>query len=334
MACSECVMSVDLSIIIVNWNTKDLLKQCLYSLRKHCGGPRNEIIVVDNASGDGSAEMVQNRFPEVKLMEAGTNLGFGRANNLAIPYSTGKHVLFLNPDTIMLKGTTEKMIKFIQDNPGVGALGCKMKSPADSHLPDAEAHTLGLQWFPSLLTELFSILFLTDSTIQVFKKFLPYHDPTKSGYVVKLFGGCFMVRREVLESVGSFDERFFMYGEDGDHSRRIVNAGWKLYYMSEAEIIHMVGKASEKAGRSFSFIMKCESICKYMDKYYGTKGKLLYTWIIFWGALFRLVVLLGLRIISFIITPLKKINYKHGFEKNLTLIKWSLHLSKLDVRQS
>lgn len=319
-------MSVELSIIIVNWNTKELLEQCLYSLRQHCGGPENEMIVVDNASGDGSADMVRNLFPEVKLIEAGSNLGFGRANNLAIPYSTGRHVLFLNPDTIMLKGTTEKMLKFMQDNQHVGALGCKMKSPPDSHFPDAEAHDLGLQWYPSLLTELFSVLFLTYKTIQVFKKFLPYQAPSKSGYVVKLFGGCLMVRKKVLESVGSFDERFFMYVEDADLSRRIVNAGWKLYYMSEAEIIHIVGKASEKAGSSFSFIMKCESVYKYMDKYYGTRGRILYRWIILGGALIRLAGLTIIRTILFITRPFKRFSFQNKFEKNLTLIKWSLRL--------
>jgi len=328
-------MSVELSIIIVNWNTKELLEQCIDSLKQHCGVPeKTEIIVVDNASEDGSADMVRNLFPEVKLLESGSNLGFGKANNLAIPYSRGRYVLFLNPDTIMLKGTTEKMLKFMQDTPGVGALGCRMKSPPDAPLPHSEAHSLGLQWFPSLLTELFSILFLTDRTIQMFKKYLPYHDPMISGYVVKLFGGCLLVRREVLETVGSFDERFFMYAEDADLSRRIVNAGWKLYYMSEAEIIHIAGKASEKAGKDFSFIMKSESIYKYMDKYYGTKGKILYRWIIFGGAFLRLMALLVLKTASYIITSLKKFNFKYKLEKNLTLIKWSLRLSKLDVCQS
>ena len=323
-------MSVDLSIIIVNWNTKDLLKECLYSLRQHCGGPGNEIIVVDNASGDGSADMLRNHFHEVRLIESGSNLGFGRANNLAIPYATGRYVLFLNPDTLMLKDTTEKMLKFMRDNPGVGALGCKMKSPPDSPAPSAEAHSLGMQWLSlSLMKELFSFMFLTDGITRFFKNYLPCQDPMKSGYVVKLFGGCLMVRREVLESVGTFDERFFMYAEDSDLSRRIVNAGWKLHYMSEAEIIHIAGKASEKAGSSFPVMMKCESICKYMEKYYGTAGKSLYICTIFLRALITLGALMFLRATSFIIIPLRRLNYKHGFEKNLTLIKWSLRISKL-----
>lgn len=327
-------MNIDLSIIIVNWKTRDLLEQCLYSLRQHCGNSRTEVIVVDNASADGSSDMVKSIFPEVKLIEAVSNLGFGRANNLALPYANGRYVLFLNPDTVMLKDTTEKMINFMQDNPGVGALGCRMKSPPDSNDPDAQAHDLGLQWPPSLLKELFAFLFLTDKTIHKFKKYLPYQDPTKSGYVVKLFGGCLMVRKEVLESVSPFDERFFMYAEDADLSRRIVNAGWKLYYMSDAEIIHIAGKASEKAGSNFASMMKCESISKYMDKYYGAKGKILYSWIIFVRALFYLIALMILRVISVIITPFKKINYDHGFKKNSALIKWSLRLSNPDIRPS
>jgi hypothetical protein len=317
-------MGVDLSIIIVNWNTKEFLEKCLCSLRQNCVGPGYQILVVDNASGDGSVDMVREHFPEVRIIESGSNIGFGRANNLAIPYSVGRNVLFLNPDTIMLKDTTEKMLKFMEDNPRVGALGCRMKSPADSDMADAEAHNLGLQWVPSLWNELFSVLFLTDRIIRMFRRYLPYHDPTKSGYVVKLFGGCLMVRKEVLESVGSFDDRFFMYAEDADLSRRIVNAGWKLYYMSDAEIIHISGKASEKAGSGFSSMMKCESICKYMEKYYGKQGKILYRSVIFARALMSLIMLQLLRIVSFIVAPRKTIDHRHGFEKNLALIRWSL----------
>lgn len=324
-------MKIEISIIIVNWNTKEMLKNCVLSLLDESDPEKTEIIVVDNASGDGSVEMMRADFPQVGLIESGSNLGFGKANNLAIPHTIGQYVLFLNPDTIMLEGTMEKMFNFMQNNPEVGAIGCKMKSPPDSSHPDAAAHTLGLQWFPSLSTELFSFLFLTDRTIERFKEYLPYHDPTKSGYVLKLFGGCLMVRREVLESVGTFDERFFMYGEDGDLSRRIVNAGWKLYYMSEAEIIHVVGKSSEKAGKGFSLIMKCESMCKYMEKYYGTKGRILYRWLIGGGALFRFAALLVIKMLSFIIVPFRNLDYKQGFEKYLTIIKWSLHLAKPDV---
>lgn len=180
---------MELSIIIVNWNTRELLKDCLNSITKKTDPEDVQIIVVDNASSDGSREMVEYLFPNVHLINSGGNIGFARANNIAIPYCTGRYVLFLNPDTIMLKDTTEKMLTFLRANPDVGALGCKMKSPPGSHIADAEGHFLTLQWlFPSLLTELFSILFLTDKTIQVFKKYLPYQDPMKSGYVVSLFG--------------------------------------------------------------------------------------------------------------------------------------------------
>ena len=328
-------MRVDLSIIIVNWNTRDLLGHCLWSLRQYCGGPNYEIIIVDNASGDGSAAMVQDNFPEVKLIESAANLGFGRANNLGLFYAAGRYVLFLNPDTMMLQDTTEKMTNFMDEHPEVGALGCKMKSPYGSDLPVSEAHDLGLQWSPpTLMKELFSFTYLTNNIIQAFKKYLPYHDPMKSGYVVKLFGGCLMVRQDVLDIVGAFDERFFMYAEDADLSRRIINAGWKLYYMSEAEIIHVAGQASKKAGNSFAPMMKCESISKYMDKYYGAKGKILYNSSIFVRALFHLIALFILRSISSFITPLKKLNYKDGSNKNLTLIKWSLRFTEPDVRKS
>jgi len=327
----DCVMKNvkrDIVIIIVNWNTKEMLKDCLYSIMQTKGNLRLQIIVVDNASSDGSSEMVQNLFPEVQLINSGGNIGFARANNLAIAHSDAPFILFLNPDTLVSENSINSMVDFLRSNPSIGALGCKMKDDKGRVQP------LGLQWFPSPLTELFNILFVSAKTIEKIKKYLPYKDPDQSGYVSKLYGGCLVVRRDVLEQVGYFDERFFMYGEDVDLCKRIINGGWKLYYLSEAEVIHLVGGASRKTSDQFSTLMKCESISKLMQKYYGDKGKIFYRIVVFGGSIVRLSTLLILKSVSYFSFIGRNIKYEKSYSKYIAMIKWSLDLQKPIIKDS
>ncbi len=324
---------MQITIIIVNWNTKEYLKDCLHSIHKFTNPKLAEVIVVDNASSDGSYEMVRKYFPSVRLIDSKGNIGFARANNLAIPLANSEFVLFLNPDTLIVNDTIDKLISFMNDHNHVGAIGCKMRSNYDSAnanaiIHDADAHMLGWQWFPSPLTELFSSLFVSERTIPNLKKILPYHDPKKSGYVSKLYGGCLMVRREVLEKVGYFDERFFMYCEDVDLSRRIIDGGWKLYYMSETEIIHFARGSSSKVADHFSTLMQCESMSKLMQKYYGVKGKILYILIILFGSSVRLIVLFLLICVSNFSSIERTTKLKESIYKYIALIKWSLKLKK------
>lgn len=300
-----------------------MLKNCLYSLREHSNDQEVKVIVVDNASRDGSSEMVQAAFPEVQLIHSGGNIGFARGNNLAIPYANTPFVLFLNPDTMVTRDSIKNLIDFMKANPSVGALGCKMK------YPDGTVQNLGLQWFPSPLTELVNILFLSENTIRKFHKYLPYKNPEHSGFVSKLYGGCLMVRREIFEQIGYFDDRFFMYGEDVDLCQRILKNGWKLYYLSEAQIIHIGAGASNNSSSQFSTLMMCESILKLMEKYYGNNGKLMYRLVIFTGSQFRLLVLLFLKVLSlFGLLSVSGENLKGLYNKYLTMLKWSLKLQK------
>lgn len=320
-------MTKDLSIIIVNWNTKDLLRDCLFSIRKSAANYKLQIIVVDNASSDDSQAMVKTLFPEVRLINSGGNIGFARANNLAIPYADTPFILFLNPDTIVLENSISDMIDFMKNNLSVGGLGCKIKDK------DGKVQPLGLQWFPSPLTEFLSLLFISKGSRETFKRYLPYKNPQESGTVSKLYGGCLMVQREVLEQVGYFDERFFMYGEDVDFCRRIINGGWKLYYLSKAEIIHLCGGASRKSTSQFSTLMKCESISKLMKKYYGKRGLLLYKVAILTGSLVRLIILGTLKALSGLSLIRPKINFRESFNKYKAMMKWSLNLEKPLVKE-
>jgi GT2 family glycosyltransferase len=198
---------------------------------------------------------------------------------------------------------------------------------------DGGAHTLGLQWFPSPFTELLQMLLFSDKMIQRLKRYLPYKNPNESGYVSKLYGTCLMVRREVLEQIGYFDERFFMYGEDVDLCRRITDAGWKLYYMSEVKIAHLVAGASGNSTNQFSTLMKCESISKLMEKYYGKVGKLSYRIAIAIGSQVRLILLCALKTLAFLrIVPAQKITFESSFRKYVAMMKWSLGLERPVIR--
>ncbi len=311
-----------LSIIIVNWNTREMLADCLSSLREHTDSNKVKLLVVDNASKDGSSEMVQAQFPWVHLIKSGGNIGFGKANNLAMPHANTQFVLFLNPDTIALKNSIGKMIDYMESDPTLGALSCKMK------YPDGSVQPLGLQWFPSPLTELISMLIISQKTHRGFKAYLPYIDPNENSYVSKLYGGCLMVRKSVLDQVGWFDERFFMYGEDVDLCRRITDKGWKLYYLSDAEIIHLCGGAGAETSNNFSVLMKCESISKLMQKYYGTLGSLLYRIVIFSGSIFRLLILAVLQLVSKCSEIGHNIDFRSAYRKYIAMIKWVLNLEK------
>jgi GT2 family glycosyltransferase len=266
-------------------------------------------------------------FPEVNLINSGGNLGFARANNLAIPKCDTPFILFLNPDTLIIDDSLQVMIEFMKDNAQIGAVGCKMKDA------DGLVQPLGLQWFPSPLTELLGLLFISTGSRKLIKKYLPLKDPEMSGPVSKLYGGCLMVRREVLNRVGYFDERFFMYGEDVDLCRRIHEDGWKLYYLSEAEIIHLCGGASGKTISQFSTLMKCESISKLMGKYYGKKGLILYKLAIFSGSQIRLLILRFLKLLLSVTSSQSRLNYDESLNKYKAMVKWSLNLQKPVVKE-
>lgn len=316
---------MDVSIIIVNWNTRDQLETCLRTVAACSQNLAVQTIVVDNDSSDGSREMVSGNFPWVLLQNSGGNLGFARANNLALERASAPLILFLNPDTELREGALEKMVEFMRGNPSVGALGCKIRGGA------GEVEELGLQWFPSPLTVLVDFLFVSRLTLRKFQRFLPYHDPDHSGYVNKLFGACLMVRQAVLAQVGSFDDRFFMYCEDVDLCRRIQVAGWKLYYLSEVEIVHWGATASAKAPGLFSVLMMCESFSKLMRKHHGALGSVGYRCIAFLGSQIRLLMLLFRKGASGLRGKADG-SMQGSRRKYLAITRWALGLDKPLIR--
>ena len=310
------------SIIIVNWNSREMLKDCLNSLYKTLTDITFEIIVVDNDSADQSIEMVEAEFPEVIVINSGGNLGYARANNMGIGRAKYDNLLILNPDTIVKRGTIKSMLEHLQSDQETGLVGCRAVDL------NGNVQELGLQWFPSPSKELLKLLFISENSIQKFKKYLPYQNPDISNYVSAMFGMCLMIRKEVIEQVGSFDERFFMYAEDFDLCYRLRQKGWKLYYMSNVEIIHVGGGTSQNSFSAFPTLMMRESISQLMEKYYGKSGVLRYKLALLLGSLVRLTLLYLMKIKDQLGSCSKKDQINQSINKYFTMFKWSVNLER------
>jgi len=257
----------DLSIIVVNWNTRELLRGCLASLPAAAAGLDRETLVVDNASRDGSAAMVQGEFPTVRLIESGGNLGFSRANNLALraadPASAA--VLLLNPDTVCPPGSLTQLHAILRATPDaaavapllVGAGGRPGVSGGD--FPAVRHHLLSCidpqrRWLPRPLRRA-GLGRIPD----------PAEPPGPIDYVT---GACMMIRREALARVGLLDERFFMYFEETDWCRRARDAGWRVYLRTDVTVVHLEGRAAEQAS-AFSLAQFQRSYRLFVAKHYG-----------------------------------------------------------------
>jgi len=235
---------MELSVIIVNYNVRRFLESALTSVRRALEGIESEVFVVDNASDDGSAEMVRAKFPEVHLLENTRNLGFARANNLALAQARGRFLLLLNPDTLVQEDTFRVMLAFFRQTSDAGIAGCRILNPDGSfQLPCrrsfptpwvAFTKTFGLSaLFPkSHLFGQYNLTFLSD----------------EATYPVDAVSGSFMmVRREAYEKVGGLDEDFFMYGEDLDWCYRVMQAGFRVYYVHTTKIIHFKGESTRRS---------------------------------------------------------------------------------------
>jgi len=246
---------MDLSIAIVNWNGVAVLRNCLDSIFGTSQGIQFEVIVVDNASHDESVAVVETEFPQVQLLRNRQNLGFAAANNQAFAVARGRYVLLLNNDTVVLGGALAKSVRYLDDNPNVGALGCRIE------FPDRSFQTSCFRF--SGLLELFLVRLLPLGTVANERLDMgrywgrQFNEPTE----VDVVAGCFMlVRREVIGAVGGLDEDFFMYGEDEEWCSRIKRAGWRVIYFPGSTIIHLHRFSSKRARRALSVIESMSSV--------------------------------------------------------------------------
>jgi N-acetylglucosaminyl-diphospho-decaprenol L-rhamnosyltransferase len=313
-----------LTIVIVNWNGGELLLRCLDSIRASQVPFPVKVIVVDNNSADGSRERAQREFPEFTVINSGGNLGFGRGNNQARPLVDTPMVLFLNPDTELRPDTLQRVVECLESRSDVGALGCKMV------YPDGTVQEQGLQWFSNPATVFLELLLPEWARRGWVQRLLPRVDPLQSGEVGKLYGGFILARREVLERAGWFDERYFMYAEDGDLSRTIRELGWKLHYCAEAEIVHACGGSSERAPSGFSILMKQRSVNQLIKKYHGPFWAFMHRLAVATAAGIRLVTLAvmwpGLRLLG---RPLA--TWRLAYWKSQLLLKWAWGLKSAPI---
>ncbi len=235
---------IELSIIIVNYNVKAFLQNCLLSIKKATEKISTEIIVIDNASDDGSVELVKKNFPEVNLIEAKQNLGFSKANNLGLKISRGKYICLINPDTIVEEDTFLEMINFMDMHPEVGLAGCKILNP-DGTFQLACRRSFPTPWVA--FTKIVGLSKLFPQSKLFARYNLTYLDENKS-YEVDAVSGSFMfLRREIYDKIGGLDETFFMYGEDLDFCFRVKKAGYKVYYVHSTKIIHFKGESTKRS---------------------------------------------------------------------------------------
>ncbi len=244
---------MDLSIVIVNWNGINVLKDCLASIYALTHAVEFEVIVVDNDSSDPSVEMVRRDFPQVRLVCNTSNLGFAAGNNRGFAIARGRHVLLLNSDTLVLDEALDASVKYLDENPDVGVLGCRVE------FPDRSFQTSCYRFLDPLV--LFMVRVLPLGSIRGercnYGRYWArqFTEPTD----VDCVAGCYMVvRRGIIEKLGGLDEDFFMYGEDEEWCARIGRAGWRIVYFPGATIIHIHRFSSRQARRALR-VIECMS---------------------------------------------------------------------------
>ena len=260
---------MQLSIIIVNYNVKYFLEQCLHSVAKAIAGIDAEIIVVDNDSKDGSVAYLQPLFPRVKFVASKTNDGFAVANNKALALSKGDYILFLNPDTIVPEDCFANCINFFKEHKNCGALGVQMIDGAGNFLPESKRS------FPSLSAAFYKLsgLSLIFPKSKIFNKYALGNLPKDDNFEVDVLAGAFMMlSRTVIEYTKGFDETYFMYGEDIDLSFRVQQAGYKNYYFGKQQIIHFKGESTKRG--SLNYVrMFYKAMSVFVKKHYtGSKA--------------------------------------------------------------
>ncbi|MCK9202812.1 MAG: glycosyltransferase family 2 protein [Bacteroidales bacterium] len=289
-----------LSIVIVNYNVKYFLEQCLHSVQNACHNLETEIFIVDNNSVDGSIKMVKEKFPDVHLIQNKDNKGFSAANNQAIRLSKGEYILLLNPDTIVEDDTLAKVVEFMDLHPDAGGLGVKMIDGKGKFLPESK------RGLPTPLVSFFKVFGFSSlfPKSHLFGKYhLGYLDKDSIHKVDVLAGAFMVVRKKVLDEIGLLDESFFMYGEDIDLSYRITQAGYKNYYFPGTRIIHYKGESTKKSSLNYIFVFYNAMII-FAKKHFSQQNARTFSVMINLAIYFRAFISILARFLKKIILPL------------------------------
>lgn len=259
----------DLSIIIVSWNVRQLLASCLDSILAGAGTLQLEVIVVDSGSSDGSPDLVTDAYPWVRMLGCRENVGFPKGNNLGMDLASGRHLLFLNPDTVLVGNALQLMVGYLDHHESVGVVGPQL-------LNEDRSIQSSRRRFPTMATAFVESTWLeriAPSSIftHYYARDLPEDEPVDVDWIV---GACMMVRRKTIDHVGVMDEAYFMYSEELDWCRRIKDAGWRVIFLPGAQVIHYEGKSSEQAvtARHINFQ---RAKLRYFLKHHGAPSALL-----------------------------------------------------------
>ena len=316
---------MDLSIIIVSWNAKDYLYKCLNSVIREARQHKAEVIVVDNASSDGSPEFVREQFPSVKLIRNEANLGFAKANNIGLSSSRGEYIVLINSDVVTQKDCINRLVQYMNEHPQIGILGPRI---LDSH---GKMQRSCMQ-FPTLWNTFCRAIALD----RVFPKsalfggFLMTYLKHDRASRVEVLNGCFwMVRREALDQVGYLDERFFIYGEDMDWCKRFYQVGWEVVLFRGAEAVHYGAASSSNQPIRFYIEMQRANL-QFWRKHHGQLGEKEYLLLIF---ILHLIRILG-HIILYAVKPRKRIKTAFKIKRSLACIFWFLRLEKSTIRRN
>lgn len=278
---------MDVSICIVSWNTRNLLYDCIQSIKEKTQGIEYEIIVVDNCSSDGSAEMVKESFPDCKLIASNQNLGFVKGNNLAIREATGKYILYLNPDTILVTNAVYGMYQFLESNAQYGAVGCKLIYN-DGTIQYVCASNFPTPW--NTLSSLFFLNRIFPNSEFFSARELDYWNHEDSRDIQCLSGACILARKTIIDELGGFDENIFMYSEDLDLCFQIHKKGWKIYYLSSETIMHYESASTKvKKNRNFAPVRQKSSNYYFFQKNFGRSKATQFRIAVSIGSLFRVI---------------------------------------------
>lgn len=314
---------MELSIIIVNYNSKDFLRQCIDSISVSTNGIKFEIIVIDSASFDGCGEMLRQFYPEVRFIQSNCNVGFARSNNIGTDIARGSVLLFLNPDTEMQEHAIARLYRKFQTLSDVGVAGCQLLNS------DGSLQTSCVQPLPTVLNQALNA--------EVFQRWFPmvglwnnattFQDVTDPVEVEALSGACLMIHREVFDQVGGFCEDYFMYGEDIDLCYKTRLAGFRNYYVPEAVITHYGGGSSSRQTRSdFSHVMLHESVSRFLCKSRGNCYRTCYRITITGAAAIRLLFLAMFYPAFFIGGRFR--GWKTAVWKWVAVLRWGIGLEK------
>jgi GT2 family glycosyltransferase len=312
---------VDVSVIIVSWNTKKLLLECLQSVMRATDRFQRETIVVDNASTDGSPEAVEIHFPSAKVIHNETNLGFAKANNIGIKHSKGRYVCLINSDIILHTDCVGLMHAYMEQNPGVGVLGPKV------HNTDGTLQYT-CSGFPTIWNSLSRALAL-DALFPKSKLFggqlmtFWSHDTVRA---VDVLSGMFlMVRRESLNEVGLLDENFFMYAEDRDWCMRFRKKGWKVVYFPEASAVHHGGASAARAPIKF-FLELQRANLRYWKKHHTPFQQMSFHVITFLHQVVRII----MNSVLYAFIPKGRQESKFKIKRSIACIQWLMHTLSLN----